>query len=199
MMDSAIQAYFEIHARGWDERMPPNYGALLYDFALPFANDFRAAASIVEIGTGTGAFIPVLRELAPDSRLTSLDLAYGMLAQAQKRSSDAHLLQADVHDLPLLSGCVDLVICHNSFPHFQDKPRALREIKRVLRPNGRIMILHNNSREFVNAVHQKAGAPIDHDLLLPGDVMHTLLIDAGFSALQVEDSSSRFVAHGKRL
>ncbi len=195
-MDNAIQHYFEAHAPEWDKRMPADYSALLYDFALPFAADFRAAGSMVEIGTGTGAFIPVLRALAPESRLMSIDFAYSMLGQAQKRTPDARLLQANTHDLPLMSGGIDLVICHNSFPHFQDKPRALREIRRVLRPGGRIMILHNRPREFVNAIHQGAGAPIDHDLLPPGDAMHRLLIDAGFSSVQVEDTSIRFVAQG---
>jgi demethylmenaquinone methyltransferase/2-methoxy-6-polyprenyl-1,4-benzoquinol methylase len=197
-MDSAIQDYFEAHAPEWDKRMPADYGALLYDFALPFADDFRAAESMIEIGTGTGAFIPVLRRLAPESRLLSIDLAFGMLIQAQQLIPNSPLLQASVHNLPLMSGCVDRVICHNSFPHFHDKTRALREIMRVMRPGGKILILHNRPREFVNAMHQAAGAPIDRDLLPTGDEMRLLLVDAGFSSVQVEDSSIRYVAQGTR-
>lgn len=178
--------------------MPARYGEMLLDFASSFASEFRAAATIAEIGTGTGALIPALRTLAPDSRLVSVDFAFRMLIQAQAHTSDACLLQADVHHLPLISSWVDLVICHNSFPHFVDKPRALREIRRVLRPAGKIMILHNNPRDVVNAIHRRAGAPIEGDLLPPGETMHALLIDNGFSSVQVEDSSRHYVAQGTR-
>lgn len=197
-MNTAIRRYFEEHAPDWDERMPPHYDDVLFDFAKSFAADFRAAARIAEIGTGTGALIPALRLLAPDSHLVSMDLAYGMLSKAQRRAPDAWLLQADVHNLPLVSGWVDLLICHNSFPHFHNKARALGEIRRVLRPAGKLMILHHNPREAVNAIHRRAGAPIAGDLLPPGDALHALLIDSGFSVVQVEDSSIRYVAQGTR-
>jgi demethylmenaquinone methyltransferase/2-methoxy-6-polyprenyl-1,4-benzoquinol methylase len=197
-MNAAIRRYFEAHARDWDERMPPNYSEVLVDFIHSFAAEFRAAAVTLEVGTGTGALIPVLRTLAPDSHLVSVDFAYGMVSQAQKRIPGACLLQADVHDLPIVSGWVDLVICHNSFPHFEDKPRALREIRRVLRPAGKLMILHNNPREVVNAIHQRIGPPIAGDLLPTGDAMQALLIDSGFSAVQVEDSSQHYAAQGIR-
>ncbi|MBL8155072.1 MAG: class I SAM-dependent methyltransferase [Anaerolineae bacterium] len=197
-MNTAIRRYFEDHAPVWDARMPAHYDEMLFDFARSFTDEFRAAAAIAEIGTGTGALIPVLKTLAPDSHLISADFAYGMVSQARKRVPDTCLFQADVHDLPLVSKWVDLVICHNSFPHFVDKPRALREIRRVLRPAGKLMILHNNPREVVNAIHQRAGAPIGGDLLPQGDAMHALLTDSGFSAVQVEDSSIRYVARGTR-
>lgn len=197
-MDKAIQHYFQEHASGWDERMPPNYGAILQSFALPFAAEFQAASRILEIGTGTGALIPVLRGLAQDSSLISADFAHAMLVQAHKRSSDARLLQADVHELPFASVGFDVVICHNSFPHFSDKTRALHEIQRVLRPGGKLMILHNNSREFVNAIHTRVGAPLQYDLLPEKDVMRQLLERTGWAAVTVDDAPTHYVATGQR-
>jgi demethylmenaquinone methyltransferase/2-methoxy-6-polyprenyl-1,4-benzoquinol methylase len=197
-INTAIRRYFEDHAPDWDKRMPARYGEMLFDFASSFASEFCVAATIAEIGTGTGALILALRVIAPESHLVSVDFAYGMVSQARKRVPDACLFQADVHDLPLASGWGDLVICHNSFPHFVDKPRALREIRRVLRPAGKIMILHNNPREVVNAIHQRAGAPIAGDLLPEGNALHALLTNSGFSAVQVEDSSMRYVARATR-
>ncbi len=178
--------------------MPPNYSAILQNFALPFATEFQAASTILEIGTGTGAFIPVLKALAPNARLISVDFAHAMLTQAKIRCPDAHLVQADVHKLPFAAE-LDLVICHNSFPHFSKKRQSLAEIQRVLRLGGKFMILHNNSREFVNAIHQRdESSPIHHDLLPDGEDMRQLLIDTGWSAIEVEDSPIRYIAKGQR-
>jgi CsoR family transcriptional regulator, copper-sensing transcriptional repressor len=198
-MPNLVQRYFEENAPNWDQRMPPNYSAILQDFARPFAAEFQAASTILEIGTGTGAFIPVLNALAPAARLVSADFAYAMISQAQKRCPDARLLQTDVHHLPLVSAAIDLVICHNSFPHFAHKRQALGEIARVLRPGGKLLILHNNSREFVNALHGRDEAsPIHHDLLPNADDMCQLLISTGWTAVEVEDSPSRYIARAQR-
>ncbi len=196
-MPNLVQRYFEDNAATWDMRMPPNYSAILQDFARPFAAEFQAASTILEIGTGTGAFIPVLKALAPHARLISVDFAYAMLSQAQRRSADARLLQADVHQLPFESAGLDLVICHNSFPHFGKKRQALDEIQRVLRPGGKLMILHNNSREFVNGIHTRVREPLHHDLLPDGEDIRQLLISTGWMAVEVEDSPVRYVARAK--
>jgi len=196
-MNHSKQRYFEDHAATWDTRMPPNYSAILENFARPFSAEFQTASSILEIGTGTGAFIPVLKVLVPDAQLVSVDLAHAMLHQARQRTSDARLFQADVHQLPLASTCFDLVICHNSFPHFSNKRQALDEIKRVLRSDGKLMILHNNSREFVNSIHTRVGEPLHHDLLPSGEDMHQLLMSNGWKAVTVEDSPNRYVARAE--
>lgn len=74
----------------------------------------------------------------------------------------------------------DLAVCHNSFPHFADMPSALRELARVLAPGGCLLILHDLSREQVNAIHGGAGPPIHHDLLPPGEETRQMLLRAGF-------------------
>ncbi|MBI1277731.1 MAG: methyltransferase domain-containing protein [Anaerolineaceae bacterium] len=191
------QLYFEESAATWDARMPPNYGAILLDFARPFVAEFQVASTILEIGTGTGAFIPVLKSLAPDAQLFSVDLAHAMLHHAQQRIPNARLLQADVHQLPFESAAIDLVVCHNSFPHFRKKQQALDEIKRVLRPDGKLMILHNNSREFVNSIHTRAGEPLHHDLLPTGEDMRHLLISGGWADVEVEDAPHRYIARAQ--
>ncbi|NWG16857.1 MAG: methyltransferase domain-containing protein [Chloroflexi bacterium] len=195
---TAIQRFFEAHAPDWDAQMPENIGAVLRRFAAPLAGEFQSAHAILEIGTGTGAFIPILNEAAPESRLVSLDMAAAMLANARRRCPTALLVQADVHDLPFAGGSLDLVVCHNSFPHFADKQTALKAMHRVLRPGGRLFILHNNSRAFVNDIHRRAGGPIEHDLLPPGDEMRRLLDEAGYIAVQVEDAPDHYIARAQR-
>ncbi len=199
-MTDSIREYFERRAPDWDSRMPAHLDETLRRLVATFAAELGAARAILEIGTGTGALIPCLLERAPAARLVSLDLAHAMLCQAHQRCPGARLVQGDVHALPFPAAArsFDLVVCHNSFPHFADKRRALAEIGRVLRPGGQILILHNNSRARVNAIHSQAGAPIAEDLLPPGAEMRALLIEAGYRAVWVEDAADHHLAGGLR-
>jgi ubiquinone/menaquinone biosynthesis C-methylase UbiE len=168
----------------------------------PFEALLRDAHAILEIGTGTGALIPRLREKAPAAQIVSIDLARAMLERARRRCPDALLVQADTHHLPFPSasagaGPFDLVVCHNSFPHFADPPAALVEIARVLHRSGHLLIMHDLSRERVNAIHRGKGEPIQNDLLPPGEELHRTLVNIGFSGVQVQDTESHYVAVGR--
>ncbi len=195
---NATRSYFEQHASAWDTRLPPDIDRRLRAFAAPLAEEFRMARTILEIGTGTGRFTPILAELAPGSSVLSLDFAGAMLLQARQHCPHACLLQADSHALPLPAGCLDVVVCHNSFPHFADKPGALREIRRTLRPGGRLLILHNLPRPMVNALHQRLGPPLDADLLPDAPDLRHMLHSAGYAALQIDDCPDQFIARGSR-
>lgn len=57
------------------------------------------------------------------------------------------------------------------------------------------MILHNNSRAFVNQIHLNAGDPIADDLLPPGEELSQLLMQAGFQNIQIDDTSAHYIAN----
>lgn len=196
-MTNAIRDYFESRAPTWNHMMPDHLDEALRQMVAPFAEAFSRARSVLEIGTGTGALIPHLLNCAPDVRLVSIDLAHGMLVRACKRCPAACLVEADAHRLPFAArggACFDVVVCHNSFPHFADRLRALGEIRRVLRPNGQLFILHNNPRERVNAIHSNAGGPIALDLLPPGEDLRQMLTQAGYTNIWVDDTDEHYLA-----
>lgn len=73
------------------------------------------------------------------------------------------------------------------------------DLARVLRPSGHLLILHDLSRERVNAIHSRAGGPIRNDLLPPGAETRQLLVEVGFTNVQVEDTEEHYVAVGQLL
>ena len=75
------------------------------------------------------------------------------MTRARWRFKKANLTQADAQDLPFGENSFSAVVCHNSFPHFQDKAETLFEIKRVLKPKGYLFILHDLGRNQVNLIH----------------------------------------------
>jgi ubiquinone/menaquinone biosynthesis C-methylase UbiE len=196
-----LRAFFEDLAERWDAQQPPDRQEALRRLLAPFAAELGAAQAILEVGSGTGALISCLRERAPAARLVSIDLAHAMLWRARRRCPDAALVQADVHRLPFIqqAGAFDLAVCHNSFPHFANKGAALRGLARVLALGGRLLILHDLSREQVNAIHGGAGPPIHHDLLPPGEEARRMLLEAGFSDVWVEDTLAHYMISGQRL
>jgi ubiquinone/menaquinone biosynthesis C-methylase UbiE len=198
-----LRTFFEDLAGRWDAQQPADRLEVLSQLLAPFAVMLDAAGVILEVGTGTGALIPCLKERAPAARLVSIDLAYAMLRRACQRGMGALLVQADAHQLPFASegtpgSGFDLVVCHNSFPHFADKPAALLDLARVLRPGGHLLILHDLSREKVNAIHSGAGEAVRNDLLPPGIETRHLLVRAGFIPVQVQDTEEHYVVVGRR-
>jgi len=188
------RAYFEALAERWDDLQPPDRGLVLRRLLAPYAGLFSRAGSILEVGTGTGALIPCLREVAPDALLFSIDLAQAMVERARLRCPQAALAQADAQRLPFARAGFDLVVCHNAFPHFEGKERALAGLALALRPGGGLLVLHDLSRERVNAIHRGGGEAIRNDLLPPGTETERMLTGCGFTDVEVEDGEEHYLA-----
>ncbi len=102
------------------------------------ANLLRARR-ILDVGSGTGA---VTEELAAHSRgqVVGVDLDPTMVAYAQARAGRAEYRLGDAHDLPFRNGWFDVTTCHFLLLWCRDPARAAREMVRVTRPGGAVLI-----------------------------------------------------------
>jgi ubiquinone/menaquinone biosynthesis C-methylase UbiE len=98
---------------------------------------------------------------------------------------------------PFATETCDAVVCYSSFPHFQNKPGALLEIKRVLKKGGRVFVCHTSSRAQINGVHHQV-AELRHDLIPAQDEMRSLLTDAGYDDITVEETDESYFASGRK-
>ncbi len=99
----------------------------------------------LDVGSGTGRFTPALaRAFGP---VTGIEPSVRMreIAQAQSRHPGVRYLAGSAEDLPVPSGSADYALMFLSWHHVQDKPRAARELARVLKPAGRLLLRANFS------------------------------------------------------
>jgi ubiquinone/menaquinone biosynthesis C-methylase UbiE len=101
--------------------------------------------TVLEIGPGTGFYsAEVARRVGPSGRLVCLDVQAEMLQHARRvvhaSGVEAAFLRADARALPLRSGSVDHVLLVTVLGEIPDRALALAEIRRALRPGGRLSV-----------------------------------------------------------
>lgn len=106
----------------------------------------RAAGRVLEIGIGTGLNLRFYDKGRIES-LVGIDPAEQMHALARRRSSAAGLVvelrQLSAERLPMPSGSFDCVVCTYTLCSVPDPSAALAEMRRVLRPGGRLLFLEH--------------------------------------------------------
>lgn len=101
----------------------------------------QAEGDVLEVAIGTGRNLPFY----PDAvRLTGLDLSPAMLEIAQTRARESgrsvELHEGDAHALPYDEASFDTVVCTFSLCNIPDHRQAIREMHRVLRPGGLLLL-----------------------------------------------------------
>jgi len=188
-----IKAYFNGKAATWDETAAERDETKLRQMAARL--NISPGSAVLDVGTGTGVFIPfLLAKIGRGGRILALDIAEEMLRRAKMKGFDGMVtyLNADVARIPLVDNIFDSVVCYSSFPHFQDKYGALREIYRVMKSGGHLFICHTSSREEINAFHNGIGEVAD-DVLPDEEEMLTMLSAAGFTDIKIEDNCQDYL------
>ena len=92
---------------------------------------------ILEVGCGTGHWLDILHTRG--HRVFGLDLSTQMLNQAHGLLPTVALIRGRAEHLPFPAATFDRVFCINAIHHFADKPVFLKEVRRLLRPGGKLM------------------------------------------------------------
>jgi ubiquinone/menaquinone biosynthesis C-methylase UbiE len=100
---------------------------------------------ILDVGCGTSRFAARVLKRYPNTEVVGMDLCSHMLRASRIRfpqSQDrVHLVRGDSERLPFCDNTFDLVTCSHSFHHYPKQAQVVAEMHRVLRPDGRVMII----------------------------------------------------------
>jgi ubiquinone/menaquinone biosynthesis C-methylase UbiE len=104
-----------------------------------------AAGDVLEIGGGTGANLPWY---GPDvASLTITEPEPPMVRRLERRAREraplARVLRAPAEDLPFDDGSFDVAVSTLVLCGVSDQPRALRQLRRVLRPGGQLLLIEH--------------------------------------------------------
>ncbi len=162
----------------------------------------RAGMTVVEPGCGAGRMTTLLAERVGESgRVIAADVSERMLSAARRNvpAGNVEFRGCAAEEIALPSGSVDIVLCFDVFPHFDEPGRALDAFRRVLAGRGRLVIAHYPGRQRVNAIHREAGRAVGADRLPGAKQMRRMLREHGFAAGPITDEPDRyFVAASPR-
>ena len=109
--------------------------------------------AFLDAGCGDGRHLAALaRSPARPSRVTGADISARILetARAAAAALQPELVQANLEALPLEDAAFDLALCTQVIEHLLDPAAGVRELARVLRPGGVLVLTTDNSRALVS-------------------------------------------------
>lgn len=159
--------------------------------------DVARDAAVLDIGCGGGRTLARLAELAPDGRLDGIDASPKSVAASRKYNKAAlttgrmDIRQASVSSLPFADGRFDLATAVETHYFWPDLAADLAEVRRVLRPGGRLLLLAEvyNTPKF-DARNRKWLELVPMTYLAP-DQFRTLFEQAGFQPVVLDEETDQ--------
>ncbi len=134
---------------------------------------------VLDLGTGTGLGVRTAAKRAgPSGRVVGLDLSPGLIEVARRHTHDdwCEYVVGDAEELPFAPGTFDVVFTYCAVAHFPRLDVALEQMKRVLRPGGRVVVSFVHTRpirrralalHYVRRVAQRLLDPVQPTLFAP--------------------------------
>lgn len=165
---------------------------------------------ILDAGTGTARIPILMSQLRPQWQIIGIDLAQSMLDIGQKNVEQSGLQQqiqlewVDAKQLPYPNEHFDMVVSNSLIHHLPNPLPFLLELKRVLKPNGAILLrdlLRPDSQETLDAIVNRVAADCNtHQTQLFRDSLHAaftldevnqMMQQVGLQGVKVYQSSDR--------
>ncbi len=164
--------------------------------------NLKPGQKILDVACGIG--IPSLsaaQMVIPDGSVIGIDLAPGMIEMARSRAAEKGLKnvefrEADAEALPFEDRSFDAVLCHLGLIHFTDRAKALKEMGRVLKPDGdlAVSVWSIPDRTKVTGIVSKCVATLWPAAVIPGaptwfdfgpeGALEKILLDTGFREIR---------------
>jgi ubiquinone/menaquinone biosynthesis C-methylase UbiE len=169
----------------------PAWQVLLEELYL-WRGDAIGSFDLLDVGSGTGTFAARVVGSSLDVRAVGLDFAPAMSGVAHEKACQSpwagqlRFVTGDAEHLPFPPDSFDAVTCSNSFHHYPNQQQVVREIRRVLRPGGRLMLIDGFRDNVVGwFVFDVIAARVEKAVFhAPWSTIHDYFTAAGFSDIR---------------
>jgi ubiquinone/menaquinone biosynthesis C-methylase UbiE len=145
------------------------------------------ASRVLDVGCGTGRF-SILTAKRFDCSVVGIDPSLSMLTKARaKCPQGVEWLRGKSEALPFGTGVFDVCLASQVIQHFENKPQALAEISRVLRPGGKVGIRISSHAQLHTILDYRffpAALQIERDRLPDIQAVRDMLFAAGFGRME---------------
>jgi ubiquinone/menaquinone biosynthesis C-methylase UbiE len=169
-------------AAGMNKRNGPIYEAALQRLSLP------PHSHLLEIGFGNGKLVPRLFDALSPATYAGIDISATMVEEAQAFNADlirkgqAEFKQASVEAIPYRDHVFDGALAINVIYFWPDPVKALREIRRVLKPDGVLFVSAGNPEMMAKNAFTQHGFR-----LYTAAQLGALHQEAGFQKITIEN------------
>ena len=182
--------YFDDVAAKWDEMRTAFFSEAVRDKALSVAG-VRSGELAADLGAGTGFITEAL--LNKGLKVIAVDQSQEMLRRLKSKfhqDDSVDCRQGSAESLPLADAEVDYVFANMYLHHVESAPKAIKEISRVLRPGGVMVItdLDEHDHQFLLTEHHDRWPGFNRN-----DVQHWL-VEAGLKEAAVESAQEKCCA-----
>ncbi|PWD99458.1 class I SAM-dependent methyltransferase [Marinilabilia rubra] len=146
--------------------------------------NYKNPLQIIDIGAGTGFITQALASYAPEATFEALDIEPVMVEEMEKslpKNSNIRPLLMERNKIDSPDESTDVVVMINLFHELNKPHKLLREVKRVLKPGGKLLIIDWAKKPEAS----ESGPPMDHRI--DEATITSLMIEADFSNILTTD------------
>lgn len=160
--------------------------------------EFKKGEDILDVGSGTGILVPYLEDaIGEKGSITAIDISKNMI-EVSKRKNKYNNLSFKVEDFLEYDTDkkYDYVVAYSCYPHFKNKEKFFKKAYGILKQKGKIVIAHIESKELINARHNKIEDKIHSDALLDVNITAKSAENSGFNTAYKEDNEKFYIYIG---
>src|SRR3989344_8184435 len=155
---------------------------------VALVNSRRTNLDILDVGCGTGRLLARLKGKFPMAKIYAIDLSKNMINVAKDKFGGIDAMVGNAENLPWKNNSFDIVTNSISFHHYGNPGKALSEVYRVLKHNGKFLLMDinpasNKTRYFFNLI-AKYIIRDDHKSFYRKNEIHKMFQRVGFTKIK---------------
>ena len=117
--------------------------------------DIKPHDNVLDLCCGTGDLAGIIKKIQPQACVTGIDFSENMLDIAKDKYPNVQFFQGDATNLPYEDNTFDIVTMGFGLRNIQNAEKAIEEVYRILKPNGKFLHLDFGEKNLISKIYDK--------------------------------------------